>query len=197
MIKIPNMKDRLCELISQNISYEEIGRMFECSGSYIKQLCKKFNIPTKRKRKINSKEHFNKGRRKTGLIYCANCGKTLSNRQHKFCSSKCSGEYLHNSRVAKWLTQDDQIQINHKNTPPFIKRYLIETRGCSCEKCGWSEINEYMGNIPIEVHHIDGDYLNNELDNLILLCPNCHSLTPTYKNHNKVGRTKRKNTPIV
>ena len=42
--------------------------------------------------------------------------------------------------------------------------------------------------------HIDGNYMNNKEENLILLCPNCHSLTQTYKganrNHGRQGRKK-------
>ena len=38
--------------------------------------------------------------------------------------------------------------------------------------------------IPLEVKHIDGNYLNNSEENLMLLCPNCHSLTSTYKGAN-------------
>jgi predicted HNH restriction endonuclease len=34
--------------------------------------------------------------------------------------------------------------------------------------------------------------LNNNEDNLQVLCPNCHSLTSTYKNLNKLGRKQRK-----
>jgi hypothetical protein len=41
--------------------------------------------------------------------------------------------------------------------------------------------------IPIELHHVDGDRFNNLLDNLQILCPNCHSKTP-----NNSGRGKRK-----
>ena len=49
-----------------------------------------------------------------------------------------------------------------------------------CEMCG---LNEWMNKkIPLELHHIDGNRYNNELDNLQILCPNCHSLTP---NHSK------------
>ena len=48
-------------------------------------------------------------------------------------------------------------------------------------ECGWCEINKYSGNVPIELEHIDGNSENNSLENLKLLCPNCHSLTPTYK----------------
>lgn len=39
--------------------------------------------------------------------------------------------------------------------------------------------------IPLEVHHIDGDKYNNLLDNLQILCPNCHYFTDTYKTKNR------------
>lgn len=35
--------------------------------------------------------------------------------------------------------------------------------------------------IPLELDHIDGNYSNNNLSNLRLLCPNCHTFTPTYR----------------
>ena len=55
---------------------------------------------------------------------------------------------------------------------------LIALRGRKCEKCG---LSEWLGNpINLEVHHEDGDRLNNSLDNLKLLCPNCHSYTPNF-----------------
>ena len=61
-----------------------------------------------------------------------------------------------------------------------LKIHLIEKRGRRCEKCKlekWLEIA-----IPLEVHHCDGDRTNNEYNNLQLLCPNCHSTTPFYRN---------------
>jgi hypothetical protein len=49
-----------------------------------------------------------------------------------------------------------------------------------CEKCNISDWNNSY--IQLELDHIDGDSSNNELKNLELLCPNCHSQTPTFKN---------------
>jgi 5-methylcytosine-specific restriction endonuclease McrA len=55
---------------------------------------------------------------------------------------------------------------------------LIKLRGRKCEKCG---LETWLNQpINLEVHHIDGDRTNNSLDNLMLLCPNCHSYTPTF-----------------
>lgn len=59
---------------------------------------------------------------------------------------------------------------------------LIALRGHICESC---KRTEWLGNnIPLEMHHIDGDNLNNELSNLQLLCPNCHALTKNYRGKN-------------
>lgn len=66
-----------------------------------------------------------------------------------------------------------------------LKDELIKLRGHQCEDCGLSTWKNQP--IPLEAHHIDGDRCNNTLDNLRLLCPNCHTLTPNYgaKNRNK------------
>lgn len=59
--------------------------------------------------------------------------------------------------------------------------------------CGWGKINKFTNKVPLEVDHIDGDFRNNKIENLRLLCPNCHSLTSTFKNLNKgKGRIGRK-----
>lgn len=52
-----------------------------------------------------------------------------------------------------------------------------------CNKCGGTE---WMGRtIPLELEHRDGNPANNHLDNLELLCPNCHAQTPTYRSRNR------------
>lgn len=65
---------------------------------------------------------------------------------------------------------------------------LINLRGYKCEECGCYEwLNKP---IPLEVHHCDGDHLNNALDNLKILCPNCHSLTDNFRNRNSFQKDK-------
>lgn len=62
------------------------------------------------------------------------------------------------------------------------KEALIYIRGWKCEICGNTE---WQGKeIPLVVHHIDGDHLNNKIDNLQLLCPNCHAQTENYCGRN-------------
>lgn len=59
---------------------------------------------------------------------------------------------------------------------------LLKIRERKCECCGLSEWN----NLPItlQAHHIDGDRTNNTLENLSLLCPNCHSQTDNFCSKN-------------
>ena len=56
-----------------------------------------------------------------------------------------------------------------------------------CECCG---LSEWLGEpIPLELDHIDGDHYNNTIENLKILCPNCHAKTPTYRGKNKRSKT--------
>jgi hypothetical protein len=78
----------------------------------------------------------------------------------------------------------------------FIRSYLIETRGERCERCGWCERHPTTRRVPLELEHEDGDWRNNAPENLVLLCPNCHALTPTFKALNKGnGRGERRHLP--
>lgn len=57
---------------------------------------------------------------------------------------------------------------------------LAEQRGV-CLRCG---LNEWLGELlTLELDHIDGDHENNARNNLRILCPNCHSQTPTYRRY--------------
>lgn len=58
-----------------------------------------------------------------------------------------------------------------------------------CELCGWAEIS-IDGRIPVELDHINGDHSDNRIENLRILCPNCHSLQPTHRGLNKKVRYK-------
>lgn len=52
--------------------------------------------------------------------------------------------------------------------------------------CSSCKLVEWLGKpIPLELDHIDGDNSNNSLENLRLLCPNCHAQTSTYRGKNK------------
>lgn len=117
---------------------------------------------------------------------CANCGKELSysQRNNKFCSQECLNEYRYNDAVQKILKGENLIS-GACGVPKYLKKYLMELHSNKCEKCGWGEEHPVTHNIPLEIHHIDGDCTNNKLENLQLLCPNCHCLTENFGSLNK------------
>ena len=65
----------------------------------------------------------------------------------------------------------------------LAKRLLrVNLKERMCEKCG---LELWMGKpIPLELHHINGVHSDNRIENLQLLCPNCHALTDNYRGKN-------------
>lgn len=117
---------------------------------------------------------------------CKNCG-ILIPRQNKYCSHKCQLDYEQQEWEKKWFAGEISGNINPVWTSysSRVKTYLFKKYDNKCSQCGWGEINQYTGTIPLEVEHIDGDPYNTTPDNVTLLCPNCHSLTATYRGANR------------
>lgn len=66
------------------------------------------------------------------------------------------------------------------------KKFLLRERGQRCEECG---LYDWLGKpIPLEIHHKDGIQENWSKENLMLVCPNCHSFTDTYRGKNKASK---------
>ena len=118
---------------------------------------------------------------------CLNCDKNIKSKY--YCSIKCQSTYERLNIFKKIENGDISLYFLQ------YKKYLIEKHGNKCMECGWNKINPKTKKVPIQIEHIDGDSTNNSLSNLKLLCPNCHSLTPTYGFLNKGnGRKKRYKT---
>ena len=121
--------------------------------------------------------------------YCnAGCGNTIKKGATRFCSFRCQQELGFRLR-SKLLESGEYFAMQ---TTSFLRKYLIRLLGERCSRCGWAERHPKRIRFPIEVEHIDGDWRNQRVENLTLLCPNCHSLTPTFRGLNRGrGRAHR------
>ena len=65
----------------------------------------------------------------------------------------------------------------------WFRERFFEERGRICERCGWCKKHPVTNLPPVQIHHIDGNHENRDDSNLIVLCPNCHSLTSNFMNY--------------
>lgn len=74
-----------------------------------------------------------------------------------------------------------------------LKKRLFKEglKSSKCELCGWAERSQ-DGRVPVELDHINGNHMDHRLENLRILCPNCHSLQATHRGRNKVKYKLRK-----
>jgi hypothetical protein len=70
--------------------------------------------------------------------------------------------------------------------PENKRRRVFEEQNYCCNKCGISEW--FAKPISLELEHKDGNNLNNSRENLEGLCPNCHSITDTWRGRNKPSK---------
>ena len=123
---------------------------------------------------------------------CLNCGENLGINSRKFCSIKCQKEFEYKKYIDNWKNGKVSGMRGNYQISLHIRRYLFEKYGAKCCICGWGKKNQFTKQIPLEIEHKDGNYKNNNESNLLLLCPNCHSLTSTYKGANRNnGRKER------
>ncbi len=139
----------------------------------------------------------NTGRRrhrgKYNIAYCLNCGKETLRNTYKYCCNICQMEFQYKTYIKQWKEgKESGLNKSIGVVTSRIKKYLREKYGNKCCLCGWSKVNTKIGTVPLVADHIDGNWQNNKEENLRLLCPNCDSLTPTYKNLNRgKGRKNR------
>ena len=117
--------------------------------------------------------------------FCAYCGNKLTGHQQRYCNAKCYNEYNYLIFINKWLLGLVNGTKGIYGVSSRKRRYIFEKYTNKCEKCGWGNIHPITNKIPLQIHHIDGDCTNNKISNIMLLCPNCHSMTSNYGSRNK------------
>lgn len=123
------------------------------------------------------------------MAVCLGCNKEWEpsrNSKGLYCSTKCQQAVSIAERYEKFLNDEVSIYLGVHT----LKDAVIRRDGNKCSCCGIIDWNSKS--IVLDLEHKDGNPYNDRGSNLCLLCPNCHSQTPTYKGANKgFGRKER------
>jgi 5-methylcytosine-specific restriction endonuclease McrA len=143
---------------------------------------------------------------------CPKCSNEFESKgkwgERKFCSRSCAnskeqtpeirkkksdalkGKPVNRINIEKWKENIKQYWLEKYLNTPFDqlgmenrRRRVFEEQRMSCARCG---ISEWLNSpLTLELDHKDGNSENNVRENLEGLCPNCHSLTDTWRGRNK------------
>lgn len=126
------------------------------------------------------------------IISCAYCGKEIQRSKSRLENSK-SGLYFccrEHKDLAQRLDSGEGFDIMrpaHFGSGVGLSSYrakAFKNFEHKCAICLWDEDEDML-----DVHHIDENRLNNELDNLIILCPICHRKLTSHK-YKLIGRSQ-------
>ena len=128
----------------------------------------------------------------------------------KYCSNQCQGDHVWKIKKKAVLKYGIEILdlVSNASQDRILKQIIIEEfgkgkSGRACWHCGWEKENpftkkggigskrnsRFISNIPTQMNHIDGNPNNQSIENLEIVCPNCHALGPYYGSRGKGGRT--------
>ena len=197
-----NEKDNLDRMINQeHKSGLEIGKLYGVSSSTIYKKLKQFSInisnPTPKKilnsiDEIKIKEAVKNNLSWAGVLRSLGLKPTSGNytqikgkvKNLNLNTSHFTGKLWNKGKKVGSSHQKYQLKdilVKDSTYPSSKLNKRLQDEGLKehkCEICGKTEWNGFP--IPLELHHKNGDHFDNRLENLQLVCPNCHSLTDTY-----------------
>jgi hypothetical protein len=101
-------------------------------------------------------------------------------------------QHLHSKHGKRLIDVDPGFLADRFDSLGSAQRreLLLTEANYSCTQCGFNKTRP-CGATILEIDHVDGDHTNNDRSNLRVLCPNCHTLTPTFRNYGNKGNSRR------
>lgn len=115
---------------------------------------------------------------------CSDCGTTIAIQSVR--CRDCHVKNRTNTAIKSWLDGEwsGSQEKNDYILSTTVRSYLLAEADYACQNCGYSTRHP-VDNLPIlEINHINGVSNDHRRENLEVLCPNCHSLTPNFGHRN-------------
>ena len=167
-------KEHLLSLLSQGLSTREIAKRSGVGQTTARYWIAKHGLGSVGPSQVSH------GRKKGR---CEICSKPV-NPASTYCGMECKATVDAIEFGERWATDGPvgvvkATDLKKGQFTGTARRFLLlhKAGGC-CERCGWTHDYWTQGKaLPaLEVHHADGNFTNNKLENLLVLCPNCHAI---------------------
>lgn len=163
--------EQLKLLVEENHSTHSIATILNISQTNTRYWLKKYNLTTNPVKK--KKE-------------CKHCEKPLQNSSSIYCTVNCQKEFEYEQYILDWKNGLKLGYVSKtKKIANAVRKYMLIKNNNTCQECGWNKLHPIDNKPLVEIDHIDGDASNCTEANLRVLCPNCHSMTPTFRARNK------------
>lgn len=170
--------ENLKTLTSQKESIRGIAKILNVSPSTVRYWLTKYDLKTTPITKAKKD--------------CKNCNTELINLQSLYCNPTCHRDFEYKQYIKDWKLGiipghvGKTLQLSNS-----IRKYMLLKYNNTCIECSWNKLHPVDNKPLVEIDHIDGDASNCREDNLRVLCPNCHSMTSTFRARNKNSRRDR------
>lgn len=169
--------EQLKTLVEGTHSTHSIAKLLNTSQTNIRYWLKKYDLKTK----------VGKPKKK-----CKHCQTSLTNSHSIYCGVQCQKEFEYGQYILDWKVGLKLGYVGKtKSLSNAVRKYMLIKHNNTCEECGWNKKHPVDNRPLVEIDHIDGDASNCKEENLRVLCPNCHSMTPTFRARNKKSSRTR------